>query len=74
MEMVIYKSLGVWHCTTKANYTSMIQDARLIQKLADFDNPQEIIEYYCKYFNSKPNEFTIIDNQSKRPVKGVCKG
>lgn len=33
---------------------------RKITKLKDFENPAEIIEYYCKYFNSKPTDFEIL--------------
>lgn len=58
--MVIYGSLGGLKCTTKENYYSAIQDARKIMDCKDFENPQEIIEYYCKYFHSKPEDFIVI--------------
>lgn len=61
MEMVIYKGLSGWMVTTKQNYCARIQDARKITDCSAFNNPDEIIEYYCKWFNSKKEEFTVID-------------
>ena len=62
MKMVIYKVLGVYHCTTEENYNARIQNERRIQRLWDFNSAEEIIEYYCKYFNSKPEDFTVIES------------
>lgn len=61
MKMVIYRELGVLCCTALENYKARIRNAKQVQRLADFDTPQEIIEYYCKYFGSVPEDFTIID-------------
>ena len=61
MKMVIYKIFNVYHCTTEENYNARVQNARAIKKLADFENAEEIIEYYCKYFNSKPEDFIVIE-------------
>lgn len=60
MKMVIYKRGGNWACTTLKNYTSYIQNCREIQDCSAFDNPMEIIEYYCKWFGSKEENFSII--------------
>lgn len=61
MKMIIYKIMGVYHCTTKENYNARIQNARLIQRLEDFENASEIIEYYCQYFGCKTEDFDIIE-------------
>ena len=58
--MVIYKIFGVYHVTTLENYNAAIQDARKIQKLADFSSAAEIIDYYCKWFGCNPTDFTIL--------------
>ncbi len=61
MKIVIYKSNGIYHTTTEANYNARIQNARAIHELKEFNSPEEIIDYYCKYFGSKPEDFIIIN-------------
>jgi hypothetical protein len=48
MKQVIYKSLGVLCVTPEENHKARIQNARLIQRMEDFDSPKEIIDYYCR--------------------------
>ena len=60
-KMVIYKSLGSYKCTTFSNYFGIIRNERLVQDCSAFDNPAEIIEYYCKYFGSQEGDFTVIE-------------
>lgn len=61
MKTVIYKVNGIYYITTEANYNAAIQDARAIHKMQDFNNPEEIIDYYCTYCGSKPEDFIIIN-------------
>lgn len=59
MRMVIYSNCGRLACTTEENYNARIQNARLIQNCSMFNSPMEIIEYYCKYFGSEPDDFIV---------------
>ena len=59
MKVVIYRVDGILHTTTESNYNAVVQDAMLIHKMDGFNNPQEIIEYYSKYFGSNTNDFII---------------
>lgn len=60
-KMIIYKENGVFKATTEENYKAPIRNAFRIQLLNDFNSAQEIIEYYCKYSNAKPEDFTVIE-------------
>jgi hypothetical protein len=60
VKTVIYKADGIYYATTEGNYKARVQNARAIQKLTDFENAEEIIDYYCKHFGSKPEDFIII--------------
>ena len=62
MKLVIYKVNGVYKVTPESNYNAYIQNARQIQTMHDFESANEIVEYYCKYFNANPTDFIIIDN------------
>ena len=59
MKIVIYKAEGIYYTTTEENYKARIQDARAIHKMQDFTSAEEIIEYYCKYFGNKTEDFII---------------
>lgn len=59
MKKVIYKNFFGYCVTSEQNYNARIQNERLIQKCYDFENPIEIIEYYCNYFNCKRDDFII---------------
>ena len=59
-KIVIYKKNGIWYTTPEDNYNAIVQNARLIHRMDGFTNPQEIIEYYCKYFGSTTANFIII--------------
>jgi hypothetical protein len=61
MKTVIYKVGGIYHTTTEANYKARISNARLVHKMQDFNSAEEIIEYFCKYFGSKTEDFIIIN-------------
>ena len=60
MKIVIYKALGIYYATSERNYYSVIRNAREVQELKDFNSVEEIIEYYCKYFGSQPEDFIIV--------------
>lgn len=61
MKTVIYKALGIYYATSERNYNAVIRNAREVQELRDFNSAEEIIEYYCKYFGSKPEDFIIYE-------------
>lgn len=60
MKTVIYQAQGIYYATTEENYNARIQDARAIHKMQDFNSAEGIVEYYCKYFGSKTEDFIII--------------
>ena len=60
MKMVIYKTVGGYCVTSEENYNAVIQNAREIHQMQDFDSAEEVIEYFCKYFGSKAEDFIII--------------
>jgi hypothetical protein len=61
MKIVIYQALGIYYATSERNYYAQIRNAREVQELRDFNSAEEIIEYYCKHFGSKTEDFIIID-------------
>ena len=61
MKTVIYKVLGSYKATNEANYNARIQDARKVMDCSEFESPEEIKEYYIKYFGAKEDEFIVID-------------
>ena len=58
-KQVIYRECGVLHVTTEQNYNARIRNARIIHRMADFRTPAEIVEYYCKWFKSNPEDFIV---------------
>ena len=60
-KTVIYKLNDTYYVTTESNYNAHIKNARAIQKMQDFNSAEEIIEYFCKYFGSKTEDFIIIN-------------
>lgn len=60
-KMIITKSLGCYVVTTLRNYNSYVQDTRLIQRLPikEWGEPQEVVDYYCKYCNCEEEDFII---------------
>ena len=63
MKMVIYFNSFVneYRVTTRKNYHSYVQDARIIQSYSASEwSPQEIIDYYCKYCRCEPDDFDIM--------------
>lgn len=61
MKIVIYKAEGIYYTTTEENYAAGTQNARAIHKMQDFESAEEIINYYCKHFGSKTEDFIIIE-------------
>lgn len=61
MKTVIYKENGVYKTTTEENYNAVIQNARKINILKDFESAEDIINYYIKWFGSKKEDFIIIE-------------
>lgn len=59
MKTVIYKSLGRFCTTPLTNFNAPVQNARLIHKLDNFNSATEVIEYYCKWFSAKEEDFII---------------
>lgn len=64
MKMVIYKQFGEFYVTTEANYKARIQNAQIIHNMRDFESAEEVIEYFCKYFGSKAEDFIIIEGEN----------
>ena len=60
MKMVIYKTCGCYYVTSEENYNAVVQNARGIHQMQDFDSAEEVIEYFCTYFGSKAEDFIII--------------
>jgi hypothetical protein len=59
-RLVIYKTIWGYEVTIKSNYDAPVKDARLIQKLYDFKSPEEIMDYYEKYFQTDRKNFIIV--------------
>ena len=59
MKMVIFKNLSGYAVTPEDNYNAYIRNERKVMDCSAFSSPEEIIEYYCKYFNSTPEDFII---------------
>jgi nitrogenase subunit NifH len=60
-KMVIYKQNNVFYVTSKVNYNARIQNSRVVHKMSDFNSADEIIDYFCKHFNSKKENFEIVE-------------
>ncbi len=60
-KQCIFKSNDIYCVTPISNYYARTQDARKIHAMRGFNSPNEIIEYYCRYFNSKENDFIIME-------------
>lgn len=62
MKMVIDKNkvLNEYCVTTRKNYNSYVQNAREFQYFpADEWTVQDIIDYYCQYCGSKPEDLQV---------------
>ena len=59
MKMVIFKDLFGYAVTPEDNYNARIRDERKVTNCSAFSSAEEIIGYFCKYFNSKPEDFII---------------
>lgn len=58
-KLVIFRYLGGFAVTKKSNYEAHIWDANKITKCRDFESPQEIIDYYKKWFHTEETDFEI---------------
>lgn len=56
---VIYKDFIGLCVTSEENYNARIQDARKITKCYDFENPEQIVESFKKWYGSSDDEFII---------------
>lgn len=61
MKYVIYKSLKGYCVTSEKNYKSRISNTREIQDCSAFKSAKEIIDYFCKYFKRKEDDFIIVN-------------
>lgn len=61
MKTVIYKENGVYKTTTKENYNRTIRNAREIHTMYDFEDAEEIMEYYIKWFKCNREDFIVIE-------------
>ncbi len=61
MKTVIYKENGAYKTTTEENYNRAIKNARQIHIMRGFENAEEIIEYYIKWFGSNKEDFIVIE-------------
>ena len=61
MKTVIYKTNGLYKTTSEENYNRVIQNAREIHNMYDFESAEEIIEYYVKWFGCNKEDFIVIE-------------
>lgn len=59
MKTVIFKTLKGYATTNEENYNARIRNERRVMDCSRFDTPEEIIEYYCKYFGATEEEFIV---------------
>ena len=64
-QYVLYKDLGGFKMTDKANYDSRISNARKVMDFKEFDNIDEILDYAEKYLRIG-RENVIITSSAKR--------
>lgn len=64
MKLVLYKANGVYCVTNEANYNAVIQNAREIHIMQDFESADEVIAYFCTYFGSKVEDFIVLAEKS----------
>lgn len=59
MKTVIFKLGDTYYTTTARNYNAKHRNFNLVNELRDFKTPQEIIDYFCKNFGAKTEDFII---------------
>ena len=57
--LVIYKDLAGYKVTDLDNYNARIMDANKVTDCSDFETPEQIIDYFCKYFGKSNAEFIV---------------
>lgn len=60
-KLVIYKVFGKYKVTPQWNYNARVQNARQVKDASDFNDAQEIVDYYNKYFDTTDDDFIIKD-------------
>lgn len=66
MKSVIFKEDGCFYITPDYNFYREKRNTRLLLKRDNFESAQEIIDYYCKWFDSDENNFIVDESCSKR--------
>jgi hypothetical protein len=61
MKQVIYKENGIYKVTNEENYNRRIQNAREIKIMNDFENAEEIIDYFVMWFGCNKEDFIVIE-------------
>jgi hypothetical protein len=61
MKQVIYKENGIYKVTNEENYNRMIQNAREIKTMNDFESAEEIIDYFVMWFRCNKEDFIVIE-------------
>lgn len=56
-KLVIYGAPGAYKVTPESNYNRQFADSRAITNCSDFESPEEIINYFCKYFKRSSQDF-----------------
>ena len=59
-KLIIYKDYSGLKVTPESNYNARIRNERKVTDCSAFSNAEEVIEYYCKYFGCKPEDFEVI--------------
>ena len=57
--LVIYKGLSGYAVTSYENYTARIMNANKVTDCSNFESPEQIIDYFCKYFGKKATDFIV---------------
>ena len=57
--LVIYKDVSGYKVTGIDNYNARIMDANKVTDCSDFETPEQIVDYFCKYFGKSSNEFVV---------------
>ena len=61
MKNIIFSDCYGYKVTDEANYNATIKNASKIIDCKNFNNAEDIIEYFTKYCNAKKEDFIVID-------------
>ena len=59
-KLVIYNSAICLAVTPEDNYHNRIMDVSRVQYCKEFETPEEIIDFYCKYCGKTETDFVVI--------------